>query len=61
MQTDGRAIQIQLVGNARGDVILFVRHHYLESTQLLNQVRVRLDVALEVGAIVGTCKDPDRP
>ena len=40
MHANRRPLQVELVGGAGGDVVLFVGQHHLEAAHLLDVVRV---------------------
>ena len=61
VHADRRAGEVELVRDTGGDVILLVAEHHLERADLVDQVRVPGNVALEIGRVVHAGEDADRP
>ena len=51
---DRRAREVQLVRDARGDVVLLVGQHHLEFAHAFDEIAMRLHMLLEVRAVVHT-------
>jgi hypothetical protein len=60
VDADRRTGEVELVRDARGQIVLLVGQHHLELAELVDQVGPATDVLLEIAGVVHAAEDADR-